>query len=69
MEYSNKNNDMEICFVTNENTDMNIECENKLILEATASLTGNIKTKQLVIECGAMFQGKCEMNSNGEQAI
>ena len=46
-----------------------IECENKLILEATASFTGNINTKQLVIECGAMFQGKGEMNSNGEQVL
>lgn len=42
----------------------NIECIEKLTLESTSKFTGNIKTKQLIIENGAFFQGGCVMPSN-----
>jgi cytoskeletal protein CcmA (bactofilin family) len=41
----------------------NMDCSEKLILESSAQFVGNIKTKQLVIESGAIFQGNCEMTS------
>lgn len=42
----------------------NIECIEKLTLESTSKFIGNIKTKQLIIENGAFFQGGCVMPSN-----
>jgi cytoskeletal protein CcmA (bactofilin family) len=39
----------------------NITSEDKLILESKAVLNGNIKTKQLIIEEGAVFEGNCSM--------
>jgi cytoskeletal protein CcmA (bactofilin family) len=39
----------------------NMDCSEKLVLESNAQFIGNIKTKQLVIESGAIFQGNCEM--------
>lgn len=39
----------------------NIECSERLVLEAKAEFKGDIRTKQLVIEDGAQFQGNCSM--------
>ncbi len=39
----------------------NISIQEKLILEANSTLVGNLKTKKLVIDEGAMFQGKSDM--------
>jgi cytoskeletal protein CcmA (bactofilin family) len=35
--------------------------ENKIVLEASASLIGEIKTSKLVIDEGAIFDGRCSM--------
>ncbi|SHL15799.1 polymer-forming cytoskeletal protein [Fibrobacter sp. UWEL] len=45
----------------------NIECAEKLILESTSKFIGNIKTKQLIIQEGAQFQGNCQMGVNLQQ--
>ena len=41
----------------------NIECTEKLILESTSKFIGNIKTKLLIIQEGATFQGNCQMGA------
>ena len=41
----------------------NIDCSEKLILESTSQFEGNIKTKRLIIQEGAIFQGKCQMGA------
>ena len=41
----------------------NIECTDKLILESTSQYEGNIKTKRLIIQEGAIFQGNCQMGA------
>lgn len=46
----------------------NIECTEKLILESTSKFVGNIKTKQLIIQEGAQFQGNCQMGVNLQQS-
>jgi len=46
----------------------NVFSEEKLILESKAVLTGDIKTKQLIIEDGAVFQGSCTMNNTASPA-
>ncbi|MCO6481863.1 MAG: polymer-forming cytoskeletal protein [Flavobacteriales bacterium] len=38
-----------------------IMCQELLSLKATAKLTGDIRTKQLAIEPGAVFSGNCDM--------
>lgn len=38
----------------------NVEADEKLELQSTAELVGNIKTKKLTISDGAVFQGNCE---------
>ena len=38
-----------------------IKASEKLILEANSTLVGNIETKKLVIDEGAIFQGKSDM--------
>lgn len=38
-----------------------IMCQDLLSLKATAKLTGDIRTKQLAIEPGAVFSGNCDM--------
>jgi cytoskeletal protein CcmA (bactofilin family) len=35
--------------------------ENKIVLEASSSLIGEIKTSKLVIDEGAIFDGRCSM--------
>ena len=42
----------------------NIDCTGKLVLENSSKFVGNIKTKQLIIQEGAIFQGNCNMGSN-----
>lgn len=46
----------------------NIECTEKLVLESTSKFVGNIKTKQLIIQEGAQFQGNCQMGVNLQQS-
>ena len=41
----------------------NIECTEKLILESPSTFIGNIKTKLLIIQEGAIFQGNCQMGA------
>lgn len=38
-------------------------CSDTLYLKSTALIIGNIFTKKLVVENGAVFNGKCQMNS------
>ena len=40
--------------------------EEKLILEATSYLNGNVKTSKLIIDEGAFFSGKSQMGKNSE---
>lgn len=40
-----------------------IHCEDKVILRAASRTVGNIYTKSLEIESGALFEGSCKMNS------
>ena len=42
-----------------------IACQDLLTLKATAKLTGDIHTKKLSIEPGAVFTGNCNMGSGG----
>ncbi len=44
-----------------------ILCQDLLSLKATAKLSGDIRTKQLAIEPGAVFSGNCDMGG-GSQA-
>ncbi len=44
-----------------------IMCQDLLSLKATAKLSGDIRTKQLAIEPGAVFSGNCDMGG-GSQA-
>jgi cytoskeletal protein CcmA (bactofilin family) len=39
-------------------------CNEKLVLEANSNITGDINTKRLVIDDGAVFNGNCKMNFN-----
>ncbi len=42
-----------------------INVEQKLTLEATSTLNGNLKTAKLMIDEGAVFNGKAEMGKGG----
>lgn len=42
-----------------------IACQDLLTLKATAKLTGDIHTKKLSIEPGAVFTGNCNMGGGG----
>jgi cytoskeletal protein CcmA (bactofilin family) len=44
----------------------NISVEDKLVLEAKSVLIGNLKAKKLVIDEGAVFQGKSDMDAKRE---
>lgn len=46
----------------------NIDCVEKLILESSSKFIGNIKTKQLIIQEGAVFQGNCQMGAVAQVA-
>ncbi|PRY89219.1 bactofilin family protein [Mongoliibacter ruber] len=39
-------------------------CSELLFLKKSAIINGNISTQKLVVENGAIFNGKCQMNSN-----
>lgn len=39
----------------------NIDVAEKLVLESGSKFIGNIKTKQLIIQEGGIFQGNCQM--------
>lgn len=41
-----------------------VECSDLLFLKKSAIINGNITTQKLVVENGAVFNGKCQMNSN-----
>lgn len=41
----------------------NVHIEQKLVLESTSSLTGNLKTSKLIIDEGAFFSGKSQMGA------
>lgn len=41
-----------------------VVCSDLLFLKKTAFINGNITTQKLVVENGAVFNGKCQMNSN-----
>ncbi len=41
----------------------NVNIEQKLVLESTSSLTGNLKTNKLIIDEGAFFSGKSQMGT------
>ena len=44
--------------------DGDIRVEEKLVLEANSVLVGNLKAKKLVIDDGAIFQGKSDMGAS-----
>ena len=46
----------------------NIDVSEKLILESSSQFLGNIKTKQLIIQEGAIFQGNCQMGQRQAQS-
>jgi cytoskeletal protein CcmA (bactofilin family) len=41
-----------------------INCEDILVLNSTSNLCGDIFTKKLVIDSGAIFKGKCTIDEN-----
>lgn len=45
-----------------------VKCENKLTLEQTSQLKGDISAKILVVEAGASFDGHSSMSSLSESA-
>ncbi len=40
----------------------NINVKNKLVLEAKAKIKGDIRASKLIIDEGAVFDGKCDMS-------
>jgi cytoskeletal protein CcmA (bactofilin family) len=44
--------------------DGSILCTEKLILEANSNVTGDINSRRLVIDDGAIFNGTCKMQLN-----
>ena len=41
-----------------------VYCSDSLYLKKTAIILGNISTQKLIVENGAIFNGKCQMNSS-----
>jgi cytoskeletal protein CcmA (bactofilin family) len=41
----------------------NILCEETTIFHATSKITGDVQTKQIIIEQGAIFNGNCTMGT------
>jgi cytoskeletal protein CcmA (bactofilin family) len=41
----------------------NIKCQETAIFHATSQVTGDIHTKQIIIEQGAIFNGQCKMGA------
>ncbi|AWW33116.1 polymer-forming cytoskeletal protein [Echinicola strongylocentroti] len=46
------------------NVEGEVKCSDILFLKKTAVINGNIHTKKLVIENGAVFNGECKMTEN-----
>ena len=46
----------------------NLTVADRTELESQASLVGDLKTQELVINEGAVFHGNCEMDTNGGKA-
>jgi len=46
-----------------------VHCSGTLYLNKTAVVTGNITTQKLVVENGAVFNGKCQMTSTASQSL
>jgi len=44
-----------------------VQCSGKVVLEETAILTGDLKTLRLVVEEGALFNGRSEMGEPARQ--
>ena len=42
----------------------NIKAQEKLVLEGKSVLMGDLQTRELVIQEGAIFQGRCAMDAN-----
>ena len=42
----------------------NIKAQEKLVLEGKSVLLGDLQTRELVIQEGAIFQGRCAMDAN-----
>jgi len=42
----------------------NLLAQEKLVLEGKSVLVGDLQTRELVIQEGAIFQGKCAMDAN-----
>jgi cytoskeletal protein CcmA (bactofilin family) len=47
----------------------NLSVEDRVELEANSSLNGDLKTRELVINEGARFDGNCAMKPDGEVRI
>jgi len=45
----------------------NISTSGKVFLETTASISGDITAVQLVVDEGAVFDGKCKMSNNSTE--
>lgn len=46
-----------------------VHCSGTLYLNKTAVITGNITTQKLVVENGAVFNGKCQMTSASQSLV
>jgi cytoskeletal protein CcmA (bactofilin family) len=46
----------------------NVNASGKMFLESTASIFGDIKASQLVVDEGALFNGKCSMKGGSDEA-
>ena len=46
-----------------------LEASNKVVLESSSSLFGDLKAKLLVVEEGAVFRGKCESGDSDQISI
>jgi cytoskeletal protein CcmA (bactofilin family) len=49
--------------------DGDVFCTALLVLKKTAVIKGNIITPKIVIENGAIFNGKCQMTSSGSLSV
>ncbi|WP_194976182.1 bactofilin family protein [Aquiflexum lacus] len=46
-----------------------VHCSGTLYLNKSAIVTGNITTQKLVVENGAVFNGKCQMTSSTQSLV
>jgi cytoskeletal protein CcmA (bactofilin family) len=45
----------------------NLKGQDKIVLESTSSLVGDLQTRELVINEGAVFQGNCAMHRDDKK--